>query len=43
MWIITTVIGFILFNNDRKYTHSGVWINTIRGGRVSKGYPHSNV
>ncbi|KAF8457450.1 hypothetical protein BGX38DRAFT_1086150 [Terfezia claveryi] len=43
MWIITTVIGFIMFNRDRKYTHSGSWINTIRGGRAKTGYPHSNV
>lgn len=43
LWIITTVIGFILFNRDRKYTHGGSWSSTIRGGRVSSGYPHSNV
>lgn len=41
-WLITAVVGFILFNRDRKYTHAGSWMATIRGGRSSSGYPHSN-
>jgi len=35
LWITTAVVGFILFNKDRIWMHSGSWKATIWGGRRS--------